>query len=120
MSIWKAITGLFGSKSAHEAQLRQAMAFAKERSFNEALQIYNSLIASPKINADIRAQALFNRALAHSAERRHKEARLDLERILADPAAPANVQSAARLRLQRVVTRSERGAKSSSDDSSVE
>ena len=116
MSVWQAIAGLFGSEGSHEPQLRQAIALAKERRFQEALQIYNSLVASKKVNADIRAQALFNRAFAHSAERRHEEARLDLEQILADPAAPANVQSAARQRLQRLRSKSERTEKSSPDD----
>src|SRR5262245_26861195 len=110
MSIFSRLTGMFTRGGRDEEQLRQAMEHAKADRPQQAMKIYNSLVDSTKTDREIRAKALFNRALAHSSLKDDERALEDLSRVLALPNVPDSVQIAARSHLARVRKRTERRA----------
>jgi hypothetical protein len=82
------------------------LASAKEPA--KAIGIYDSLLNSKGTSATVRARALFNRALAHSALKEDAKAIADLEEVSSITGAPENVVTAARNQLIRVRNRVER------------
>jgi tetratricopeptide (TPR) repeat protein len=107
MSLISQITSLFTSTRRDERLLLKAIEHAKAKRPAQAMAIYNQLIESDSTSANVRAKALFNRALAHSSLKDDPSAIADLEKVLAMPGLPDNVQSAARAQLLRVRKRSE-------------
>ena len=110
MSFLSRLGGLLTRGGRDEDQLRQAMEHAKGERPQKAIDIYTSLIDSKGASADVRARALFNRALAYSAVKNDERAIADLTRVLALPNLAENVQIAARSQLTRVRKRSEKRA----------
>jgi tetratricopeptide (TPR) repeat protein len=102
MSILQSIAGLFSRAGRDENLLQQAMAHAKEKRPDKAIEIYNQLLKASSTSSQTRARALFNRALAYSSLDDDQKALADLEQVLALPDLPDNVQSAARSQLARV------------------
>jgi tetratricopeptide (TPR) repeat protein len=114
MGVLQQLAGLFSKSSRDDNVLNEALAHAKAKRPDKAIAIYNRLLDSPGTSARTRASALFNRALAYSAQDDDQKAIVDLERCLALPDLPDNVESAARSQLARVRRRnaqpnSERG-----------
>src|SRR5262245_37930943 len=110
MSFMGKLTGLFSNSSRGEDSLRQAMELAKAGRPTEAIVIYSRLIDASGSSADLRARALFNRALAFSSLKDDERATNDLTQVLAVPNLADNVQIAARSQLARVRKRTERRA----------
>jgi lipoprotein NlpI len=110
MSILSRIGGLFSRSGRDEDQLRQAMDHAKNERPKKAIEIYTALIDSKGTSADVRARALFNRALAHSSLNHDDRALIDLTQVLAQPNLAEAVQIAARSQLTRVKKRAEKRA----------
>lgn len=102
MSFLSRLTGLFTRGGRDDGLLREAMEHAKAKRPEKALEIYDSLVAAPDTRSEVKARALFNRALAHSALDHDEKAVADLERVLAMPHVPENVQNAAKSQLVRV------------------
>ena len=108
MSILGRLTGLFSRSGRDDSLLLEAMEHAKAKRPEKALAIYDALIAAPGTRSEVKARALFNRALAHSSLGHDDKALADLEQVLAMPNLPENVQNAARaqvVRVQKRVTR---------------
>jgi len=108
MSFLSRLGGLLTRGGREEDQLRQAMEHAKGDRPKKAIEIYTSLVDSKGTSADVRAKALFNRALAYSALRDDERASADLTQVLALPNLAENVQIAARSQLARVRKRAEK------------
>jgi hypothetical protein len=108
MSFFSRLGGLLTRSGRDEDQLRQAMDHAKNDRPKQALEIYTALIDAKGTSADVRARALFNRALAHSALNKDDRAIVDLTQLLAQPNVAENVQVAARSQLTRVKKRAEK------------
>ena len=108
MSFLSRLGGMLTASGRAEDQLRQAMEHAKADRPKQALAIYTALIDSKGTSADIRAKALFNRALAHSSLNHDDKAIADLTQVLAIPNVAENVQTAARSQLTRVKKRTEK------------
>src|SRR6185295_6452386 len=107
MGFFSKLAGLFSRSSRDENLLLEGVEHAKAKRPEKALEIFNSLLASPTLNATVRASALYNRALAHSAMDDDAKALADLQKVLTLPGLPDNVQSAARAQIARVKKRGE-------------
>ena len=110
MGFLSRLTGLFTRAGRDDDQLLQAMEHAKAKRPEQALAIYNTLLKESKTRPEVRARALFNRALAHSSLDQDDKAVADLEKLLATPNIPENVQTAAKSQLLRVRKRGEKSA----------
>jgi tetratricopeptide (TPR) repeat protein len=88
-------------------RLLHGMAYAEAKRPDKAVEIYDLLLAR-KTTSTVRARALFNRALAHSALKEDGKAIADLEQVVSMPATPENVLNAARTQLARVRNRIDR------------
>ena len=83
------------------------MAKAKNRDYDGAVADYSAAIGAPTIPADVKAMALYNRALAYSAMHEDAQSAADLAAVLQMPEAPENIRIAAQQRQERVRRRNE-------------
>lgn len=97
---------MFTRGGREEAQLDQAMEHAKAKRPEKALEIYNELLQSRTTSGSLKARALYNRALVHSALKNDEQALADIEEVLKLSDVPDNVQTAAKERLVRLRKRS--------------
>lgn len=105
MGFLTSLTSIFTGGS-EDSRLLRGVELAKGGKPEKAIEIYNTLLA--KTSSDtVRARALFNRALAHSAMKNDELAIKDLQEVLTSSNLPENVQSAARSQLARVRKRAE-------------
>ena len=107
MSILNQIAGLFSRSMRDENQLLTGMEHAKAGRTAEAIEAYDVLLKQPSIGSELRAKALFNRALAHSSNHDDTRALADLKTLLATANLPENIQTAARSQMARVKKRNE-------------
>jgi hypothetical protein len=107
MGILSRLTGLFSRQSRDDNRLLAAIDHAKAKRPQQAIDLYNQLLADRGTNSMVRARSLFNRALAYSAMHDDQKALADLDTLLAQPDVPENVKTAARAQLFRVRKRSE-------------
>jgi hypothetical protein len=77
------------------------MGFANRRDHRGAIGEYTSAIDMKSVPADVKAMALFNRALAHSAAGDDKCSVQDLKAVLSMAGAPQNVMRRARQKLAK-------------------
>ena len=98
------LSSLFGG--SEDSRLLKALELAKAGKPEKAIEIYNALLAK-STSGTVKARALFNRALAHSAMKNDDQALKDLQEVLVSPNLPENVQTAARAQLARVRKRAE-------------
>jgi tetratricopeptide (TPR) repeat protein len=105
MGLLDRLANLFSRGGRDDNLLQQGLAHAKAKRPTEAIAIYSRLIDSSGTSSKARASALFNRALAYSSLDDDAKALVDLERVLALPDVPDNVQTAARSQLARVKRR---------------
>jgi hypothetical protein len=108
MGFFGQLLNLFSRAGRDDNRLKQGMDHAHANRPDKAIDIYNELLNSKSTRPVVRARALFNRALAHSALKNDAKAMADLEEVVANAAAPENVVSAARNQLVRVRNRIER------------
>jgi hypothetical protein len=97
------LSSIFGG--SEDSRLLKALELAKSGKPEKAVDIYNTLLAKSTSDT-VRARAMFNRALAHSAMQNDDAAIKDLQETLNMPNLPDNVQTAARSQLARVRKRS--------------
>jgi len=81
---------------------RRGMVLAKLRQYAKAIDAYTTVLATPDIEADLQAMALYNRALALSASGDKPAAAVDLEQLLLLPRVSANIKTAAQRKLVRM------------------
>lgn len=109
MGFFGQMANLFSRSGRDDNRLRQGMNHAHAKRPAQAIAIYDSLLDRKGTSSTVRARALFNRALAHSAMKDDRKAIADLEKVVSMPAVPENVLSAARNQLVRVHNRVQRG-----------
>ena len=83
------------------------MTKAKKRDFPGAIKDYSAAIEAAKIPPDVKAMALYNRALAYSAIHEDAKAAEDLAAVLKMPGLPENIKVAAEQRRERIRRREE-------------
>ncbi|MEX2174624.1 MAG: tetratricopeptide repeat protein [Pirellulaceae bacterium] len=108
MSFLGRLTGLLTRNGREDGLLLQGIEHAKAKRPEKAIDIYNGLLKTDSIGNSVRARALFNRALAYSSLKDYERAGADLDKVLAMPDVPENVQTAARSQLARVRRRAEK------------
>lgn len=108
MGILSRLTSMFSSGGRDDGLLLQGLEHAKKGQPEKAIEVYNTLLDGKTTRDMVRARALFNRALAHSALSNDQQAIADLQEVLTMPNLPENVQTAARSQLIRVRKRSEK------------
>lgn len=102
MSFFSRLAGLFSRSGRDDSLLLQAMEHAKAKRPEKALAIYDSLIDAAATRSEVKARALFNRALAYSSLNDDEKAIADLEQVLTIPNLAENIQTAAKSQLLRV------------------
>lgn len=107
MGFFSRLAGLFSPGSRYESRLLEGVEHAKAKRPEKAIEIYNSILSSSKLNPTVKARSLFNRALAYSSMDDDEKALADLQKVLTLPGLPENVQSAARAQIARVKKRGE-------------
>ena len=107
MSFFNKLAGLFSRSSREENLLLEGVEHVKAKRPEKALEVFNSLLATPTLSATVRASALYNRALAYSALDEDDKAMADLQKVLTLPGCPENVLTAAKTRSARVKKRAE-------------
>ena len=107
MNFFSRIASLLTRGGREDDRLLQAIEHAKAKRPEQAIAIYTELLESDTIKPELRARALFNRALAHSSLKHDHQAQKDLEQVLLQRGLPENVQQAARAQLARVKKRSD-------------
>ena len=80
--------------------------------YEGAIADYTAAIESPQIPNDVKAMAIYNRALAYSAIHEDDKAAEDLAALLEMPGLPENVKTAAQQRRERVRRRKENADRS--------
>jgi hypothetical protein len=81
------------------------MAKAKKRDRQGAIDDYTAAIGMPDVPVDLKAMALYNRALAHVAAGDDPKGIEDLDAVLAIDETLVNVKTMARQKLARVESR---------------
>ena len=81
---------------------RRGMKHVKQERHAEAIKDYTEVIELPRVPADIRAMAYYNRALVHSAVSDESAAVADLQKVLKLAGATEQVLTEARRRLFRI------------------
>lgn len=77
-----------------------------KRDHQGAIDDYTMTIGLPDAPADVKAMALYNRALVFAAAREDPRAMEDIDAVLAMQRAPTNVKTEARRMLVRIQRRS--------------
>lgn len=108
MSLWQRFTRMFSQGGRQESALLRAIDLAQTKNPKEAIAIYDGLINNPGTDPELKARALFNRALAYSSVKDDTQAIVDLQAVLSMPRVPENVREAARSQMARVKKREER------------
>ena len=108
MSFFDRLANFFSRGGRDDNLLRQGMDHASANRPEQAIAIYDSLVASKSASLAVRSRALFNRALANSSMKEDEKAIADLEQVMAMSGVPENVVTAARNQLIRVRNRGER------------
>ena len=78
---------------------------AEDRNFDGAISDYTLILDMPHAPVDVKAMARFNRALAHSSNRKYALANQDLRAVLSAHDTPEQVKEAARAKLNRLQRR---------------
>lgn len=100
LSTW--FSGLFSQRGKTSAIYQRGMKKAHAQDLAGAIADYTAVVEDRESPPDLKAMALFNRALVYSLQKKFDEANADLERVQAIPQAPANLKDATREKLERI------------------
>ena len=84
---------------------RRGMTRARKHDHQGAIEAYTAAIDLPAVLLDVKAMALYNRALVHIAAGDKRKGVGDLEAVLAIEEGPVNVRTMARQKLLRMEAR---------------
>jgi hypothetical protein len=110
MSFAEWLKSLVSTRGKTLSIYRSGMAKANRRDYKGAIADYSAAIESPEIPPDVKAMAIYNRALAYSAIHQDDKAADDLATVLAMPGLPENIMTAAQQRRERIRRRGEEDA----------
>lgn len=88
---------------------RRGMTQANQHHEVSAMASYTEVIELLDVPADVRAMALYNRALLHVSNKHYAKAHDDLNEILALPGSLPQIKLAARQKLERMKLRQQTG-----------
>ena len=107
MSLIDWVKSLFSHRGKAVSLYRSGMVKANERNFGGAIADYSAAIREPNIPTDVKAMALYNRALAYSAIHEDAKSAEDLAAVLEMPRLPQNIKTQAHQRRERIRRRNE-------------
>jgi hypothetical protein len=93
------------------ALYKLGMACTDKQDPQGAMDAYTSVIELPDAPDDVKAMALYNRALLFAAEGKTQKASADLEAVMKMPIPPHGVKLAAKRRLERLQHRQDAAAR---------
>lgn len=99
------LSGFFTTRGKVLALYRRGMAKAEKHDHRGALEAYDAAIKIADSPADVRAMALYNRALVYAAVGEDGKATADLELVLAMEESFINIKTMAKQKLARMVDR---------------
>jgi hypothetical protein len=108
MSLIRWIRSLFSDRGLALARYRSGIAKADKHDYPGAIADYTATIEAGDTPNDVRAMAIYNRALAYSAIHEDDKADDDLETVLKMPGLSERVRSAALRRQVRIRQREDR------------
>ena len=106
MNVLSWLTSLVSNRSKSLSIYKRGLARAKNHDLQGAIDDYTSTIGMPDTSADVKAMALFNRALVHVAAGNDQQGTDDLDAVLKMGRAPENVKLMAKQKLYRMESRS--------------
>jgi hypothetical protein len=108
MGLMRWLSSLVSRRGKALSTYRAGMAKAKKNDFLGAIADYSKAIGASDIPADVKAMAIYNRALAYAAINEDKKAADDLAAMLKMPGLPENIATQARQRRERIRRRLEK------------
>ncbi len=106
MNVFNWLARHFSNRCKALSLYQRGMAKANKHDEQGAIVDYTTAIDSPDTPADVKAMALYNRALVYAAAAENAKATEDLDGVLAMPAASTNIKTEARRKLVRMQRRS--------------
>jgi hypothetical protein len=91
-----------GASTTGLSRFRRGAVLANQHDSPGAMEQYTAAIETPGVLDDVKAMALYNRALLFSASKDWEQAEADLNAILAMPAPLRQFKSAAHQKLDRM------------------
>lgn len=111
MNMLRWLTGRFSNREKALSLYRRGMERSKKREHEGAIDDYTAAIAISGIPADVKAMALYNRALVYAAAGDDSKAAADIDTILEMNEAPPNIKAEARRKLVRMQRGSDQNGK---------
>ncbi len=108
MKILDRLTSYFSSRIRAKLAYKRGMAKAKKHDTPGAIEEYTIAIGLPEIPPDIKAMALYNRALVYASTGDELKAIADLNAVLAMKQDLGSIKMEARRKLVRMKRRSDR------------
>ena len=102
MGLFEKLLGGFGARGKATTVYKRGMEKADQRDWEGAIVEYSAVIEMDGAPGDVKAMALFNRAIAYSHAKDDSRAESDLQRVLSFDAATTQVKTAARERIKRM------------------
>ncbi len=110
MNFFKRITNRFSARGRALAQVEQGMVCVNKSESDNAIKHYSEVVDSSESPRDVKAMALFNRALVYTAIGKERQATEDLKAVLSMPETITKIKKSASdklVRMQRNLTRKE-------------
>ncbi|MBC8356929.1 MAG: hypothetical protein H8E66_33575 [Planctomycetes bacterium] len=107
MNVFKLLTGRFSSRGKALAFYKRGMASSKEHDHQSAIDDYTTAIGLQDVPLDVKAMALYNRALVYAAMGDDAKATADLDAVLDMETALPKIKAEAKRKLVRM----QRGSK---------
>jgi len=102
MNLFRKIGARFTARGRALVLIDQGMACANKAQPDVAIKHYTDVINSSNSPSDVKAMALFNRALVYTTIAKEQQATVDLKAILTMPEAMAKVKKSANDKLVRM------------------
>jgi hypothetical protein len=109
MSFTTWVKSWFSHRGKALSLYRSGMAKANKCDYDGAIADYSAAIRAPQIPPDVKAMAIYNRALAYSAIHEDERAAEDLAAVLEMPGLPAKLRTHAQQRRELIRQRDKRG-----------
>ena len=93
---------LMSPRGSALSMYRSGMTKARRRDYAGAIADYSTAIDAEHIPIDVKAMAIYNRALAYAATHEDAKAADDLAAMLSMPGLPENITTQARQRRERI------------------
>ena len=116
MNLFRKITARFTARGRALARVEHGMACANNAEPDNAIKHYTDVVNAPESPRDVKAMALFNRALVYTTIGKEPQAKVELKAILEMPEATAKIRRSANDKLVRMQRQQKREETAKSDN----